>query len=361
MELHINWKIEIQNAEIFREKDKPSFRCYSNDELILAYHEIMENQSYYCGKLALVKGGKLRYIFDSKRSLGSCFLDGEYIFLSSDEPANFSESATNDSLFKLNMSGDLLWSFPLQGLFSSRPIITDKFILLTSFCYRSNKSHFIKLDKNSGAVLFKQPLSDFAYSQHLTMGKQTILLSYHKPRIEIRDFDGKLVKEHLPDALGDPPFSQKHKGSLFGAINCSIQSLDEDLNVKWKYKPTRGWVKNAPVIDEAGNIYSFMNYKRVVSLNQEGKENWIYPISNHGDIALVLSNDNILILARRLTDKNPSEEQLETYFEMLSQNGEKVFEGTLPGGLVSVIESNKSLFMLVQNMRANERGFSTYR
>jgi hypothetical protein len=359
MKLIINWTTEIPNSNIGGLENVGEFSILKNNKLLLAINELTKEGFHKKGRLVQISNDNVQHLFETDYSLGVYSSDGDYIYLVSCEPHSLSYNPDDksDVLFKLDNLGELMWQYQLDGKATSLPLVTEDSIFITDFNFLNTKANLLRFDKN-GNLLLKQPLEAYTYRPLIVPGRHEIILSYHKPRLEIRDFEGRIIVSKSIDAICDIPFSINRDGDIFGAINNSIAAMDNGLNILWEYKPAKGRPYIAPVFDFEGNLYSRMNYNRLVSLDPKGNEKWITEIYDDGNQPFILSSGNIMVLTSHFRKRKMNGSSLITHMEIFSPKGQKLMDDELPGGIFHVVEDKNNIFMVSSSLNIKKNNES---
>jgi outer membrane protein assembly factor BamB len=356
MELKTNWKNTVLSSNARVLEGLGTFSILKNDALLLTLNEVKNHAySYKQGRMVCVSSYEVKQIFETDYFLGACTLDKEDIYLVSNEPQSDDNNNKNNMIFKLNLNGKMKWQFQIDGKIRSFPFVTESGVFITHFDYSNMKGQLIKLDKN-GKLIFNQPLELFTAHPIILNNKHKIVLSYIRSRMfEIRDFDGKIVKQIPTEATSGIFLSKNKKDDLFGVFNNSVLSFDEELNILWKYEPKKGFAITSPIFDLEGNLYGRMNHNRLLSLDSQGKERWIVSTSGDVGLSMMLNNDNIILFTDYFKAINSNEAQLTTVIEVFSASGEKLLEDNLLGGVYHAIPNNNSFYLVTNGLHANRK------
>jgi hypothetical protein len=346
--LNIIWETTIPDSSFMKLHGRGAFFLH-NKELILAYNECAHNQLFHKkGKLVKVSQHQVTEIFETKSYLWAPALNKEDIYLTTASVSS-GDKYEKGILFKIDNRNSLSWQHQLDGEASSLPVVYQDSVFITDFLSErsrgSRKSGHIYRFRNNGDLLLKKPIYHFStFEPWILKKKEQILLSFNKTKsLVVMDFKGNIVDEKIMTCVG---FSQNNKGELFVAVNGYIASFDDDLNIKWEYKPSLGVVDIAPVSDSEGNLYSSITGYRLVSLDSRGKERWISAVSGQGYQPCVLDNGNILSVTSDASGKGYRFEQFVTYVEVFSNQGEKLLYYELPGYVFHTeIDEDNTIFI----------------
>lgn len=348
--LKVNWQVKIPYLQCSKNLGRDGFSLLKNRAVLLACNVVNESgRSTGCGKLILVSKNKIENIFETNNRLWSYVLDGNYVYFVSFSEKTASRFAKKAILFKFNLSHVLEWKYRLNGTIGTLPVVSQDSIFIADYVSSIRRGNLYRLNKDGNLIFEKQLEANAAFEPYIFEDRKELVLGCGK-LLEIIDFEGNVIKQKEVNQIGTILFSHNAKGELFAAINHSIVALDNNLNVLWEYKPEIGWADEAPVFDSEENSYSLLNMKRLVSLDCNGKERWMVPVSGHGRWPLVISDDDVVIFTSSPGGGKSGDELSNTNIEIFSKDGEKLLEYGLPGSYVQAVVDNNTLFVVINSI-----------
>jgi len=327
-----------------------TFSVTDNNEIILAY-----NHSYNKtpktpnepeGKLVRIKRNDIQTIFETHDQLMSPVIDGDDIYVSTYSMVLDMDTgeATKGIMYKINSLNSIEWQHELEGEIRELPVIYQDSIFITDFSRvklrtSEKNSNLYRLNKK-GKLLSKTAFFGGMGGPLIMKNREHFVFDSGKTKsIILMDIKGNIKKEIPATNPMLPLFSQEYNGVFFGAFNDAIVALDENLNIYWEYKPVKGFPAYAPVIEAQGNLYTYCNLSRLVSISPDGKERWIVDSPGDGNQPCVLSDGNILTVKWDNIPAKPTEEHEITYLNLFSPSGERIAYSELPGGSEQAVQS----------------------
>jgi hypothetical protein len=353
--IHINWETTLERAGC---PSITEFALSKNKELLLAYNKLTQTYFTKKGIVATIKEGVLTTIFETTHTICSLVVTGQGdIFVGTfGAPKEMIGKDEKCKLIKINSNNIVAWEHEFHGIPRMIPIVYHDSVFIYDHVESNNIGYFGKFDMEGDMVCKKKFRGSLlAMPMLLEDKKQIMMVLSPVGSMIVLDLQGNVLHEKKLKPWNPAPktFSRGNNGEIYACLNQVLMQLDDNFNAVWEYKPVKGFISDAPVVDRYSNLYGKISGTRIVSLDPGGKERWISEI--WGDVAcqpVILDNGDILVASYKYNGRKAAGDiHSSTFLQIFSPGGAKLFEYEIVSNVVDIIKDNNNTIYLYSGHR----------
>jgi hypothetical protein len=334
-QISTKWEIEIPDSHLCKGGGTGTFCVTNEGDLILSYNQNRDYVFHRFGKLIRINQHKIKEFYKTKYRLWAPVLYNKEVYMVTQSTVR-GMRVDRGILSKFNATDNLEWQFTMDGATESLPVVWKDSIFVTDSLQvkgAKRKRNLYRLN-NLGEMVFKRPIQDSStFEPWIMKEKEQFILRYSPDILKVFDFSGNDVMMKKINGVASVIISDDKKERLFATTVDSIAALDQELNIRWEYRPFHGIAGNTPVFDSEGNLYAIFHPRLLKSLDQHGKERWQNTVMGYGYQPCVLANNIVLTATSRSRGHIDEQEMFSTWVELFSDSGAKLANMELAGSI----------------------------
>ena len=301
-----------------------------DENIIFAQYEEIGIGKFFSHVLKIDTQGNQKQIFSGNGVCEAPIIGGDgSIYIS------FSDRKDENLFYRLNSSGDVIWSLPFQDQVITKPVL-DAEGNIYLFAYRQSltdvRGNFYSINP-SGKINWSIRQDSIIWFDPVITKKGIILYGSNvKKTLYAVNKQGQLLwKKKIGQGHGSQGCIIDKDGIFYAVLQDGyLYAIDcENGNVLWKFRSAAGVMSGMPALSNQGYLFQIISSKHLLKIDKNAKEVWRTVINTSTFYSPIIDIDG-RILCITISQEYP---HARSWIEVFSPSGEKLWEYEMKGSV----------------------------